>query len=76
VDRVIKGWTEGLQLMKVGSKFQLFVPADLAYGEHGAGPDIGPNSTLIFDVELLGIQPPTPAPSAGSSPAASASPTP
>ncbi len=57
VNRVIKGWTEALQLMKPGAKYQLFVPAALAYGERGAGQDIGPNETLIFEVELLSIQP-------------------
>lgn len=56
-NRVIKGWTEALQLMPVGSKWQLFVPSDLAYGPAGAGQDIGPNSTLIFEVELLEIKP-------------------
>jgi len=56
VSGVIKGWTEAVQLMPVGSKWQLFVPAELAYGNRGAGPDIGPNSTLIFEVELLSIQ--------------------
>jgi FKBP-type peptidyl-prolyl cis-trans isomerase len=56
VARVIKGWTEALQLMPTGSKWQLFVPPDLAYGERGAGNDIGPNATLIFEVELVSIQ--------------------
>jgi len=55
VNGVIKGWTEALQLMKVGSKWQLFVPAKLAYGSRGAGGTIGPNTTLIFEVELLSI---------------------
>jgi FKBP-type peptidyl-prolyl cis-trans isomerase FklB len=66
VNRVIKGWTEALQLMKAGSKYQLVIPSDLAYGERGAGSDIGPNSTLLFDVELLEVMPagtsPTPKP--------------
>jgi len=53
---VIPGWTEALQLMKPGAKYQLFIPADLAYGERGAGRDIGPNSTLIFDVELVAVE--------------------
>src|SRR5215469_6576435 len=76
VGGVIKGWTEALQLMPVGSKWQLFIPADLAYGDRRAGPDITPGSTLIFDVELLSIkdknqpaaQPSTPPPSGTANP--------
>ncbi|MBN2716711.1 MAG: FKBP-type peptidyl-prolyl cis-trans isomerase [Deltaproteobacteria bacterium] len=55
VGRVVKGWTEALQLMPVGSKWKLFIPPDLGYGERGAGSKIGPNSALIFEIELLEI---------------------
>lgn len=56
VNQVIRGWVEALQLMPVGSKWKLFVPSEMAYGAQGAGGDIEPNSTLIFEVELLGIE--------------------
>ncbi len=55
VNQVIKGWTEALQMMKVGSKWRIFLPSDLAYGDQGTGGDIPPNSVLIFEVELLEI---------------------
>ena len=56
VNQVIKGWVEALQIMPVGSKWRLYIPSELAYGSQGAGSSIEPNSALIFDVELLGIE--------------------
>jgi FKBP-type peptidyl-prolyl cis-trans isomerase FklB len=56
VTGVIAGWTEVLQMMPVGSKWQVFIPSELGYGDRGAGDDIGPNATLIFEIELLGIE--------------------
>lgn len=57
LDAVIPGWSEGLQLMTEGARYRLFVPSELAYGERGAGAEIGPNQTLVFDVELLKVNP-------------------
>jgi len=66
VNRVIRGWTEALQMMKTGSKWELYIPSTLAYGDMPSGPIIEPGSTLIFEVELLGIKaPPPPAPASG-----------
>jgi FKBP-type peptidyl-prolyl cis-trans isomerase len=58
VNQVIPGWQEALTMMEVGSKWQLFIPADLAYGEQGSPPAIGPNTTLVFDLELMQINKP------------------
>jgi FKBP-type peptidyl-prolyl cis-trans isomerase FklB len=78
VNGVIPGWTEALQLMKVGSKYQLFIPSNLAYGERSVSPEIGSNSSLIFEVELLDAKPaPTPAAAASAkAPAPAAAPSP
>ena len=65
VSGVIKGWSEALKMMPVGSKWQLYVPSELAYGDEGAGEDIAPGSTLVFDVELLNIKKDTEKPGAG-----------
>ena len=59
---LIKGWTEALQLMKPGAKWQLFLPPELAYGERGQGAQIGPSATLIFEMELISFKPPAPPP--------------
>jgi len=59
-NQLVRGWTEALQLMKVGSKWELYLPASLAYGERGSGPMIEPGSTLIFEMELVGIENPQP----------------
>jgi len=56
LDGVIAGWTEGVALMKEGAKYQLYIPSELAYGSYGAGGDIGPDETLIFDVELIKVK--------------------
>lgn len=75
VGGIIKGWTEALQLMPVGSKWQIFIPSELAYGPRGAGRDIGPNATLVFEVELLSIQPRPAAPAPVAGPATAPAPT-
>lgn len=72
VDSVIPGWTEALQMMTVGTKLQLVIPPELAYGEEGMPPAIGPNSTLVFEMELLGIQTPEPLGGAADAPRKSA----
>jgi FKBP-type peptidyl-prolyl cis-trans isomerase FklB len=73
--RTIKGWTEILPLMKTGSKWEVAIPADLGYGPRGMQPKIGPNSVLVFDMELVSIAPPAPAPAPGAA-AANAQPRP
>jgi FKBP-type peptidyl-prolyl cis-trans isomerase len=56
LDQVIKGWSEGVQLMKVGAQYRFVIPAELAYGARGAPPKIGPNETLVFEIELVGVE--------------------
>ena len=56
LNQVIKGWTEGVQLMTPGSKYRFFIPSQLAYGDQGAGNSIGPGETLVFDVELISVE--------------------
>src|SRR5947207_5855724 len=75
VNGVIKGWTEALQLMKVGSKYQVVVPSNLAYGERAVSPDLSANSTLIFEVELLDAKP-APTPGAAAAPKTAPGPAP
>jgi len=71
---LIKGWTEALQLMKPGAKWQLFIPSDLAYADRGYGAQIAPNATLIFDIELISFKAPAPPPAAAVAPPAAAQP--